>query len=132
MSAHTTLAFNNVLKNTDHRWQLTSKQRSMLPSLYIAVFVTLLVHRKPSFLQALQHLPRSWRLLLITFGSAVSVYRLANAGSLVAADVVSGQWQEPAAEAASSSLDLNLSEAQHMAALQSCQEVAQQSIRSWR
>lgn len=91
-------------------------------------------------LQVLQQLPRTWRLLLLSFGSAVSIWQLGKPGGLIAADVVSGQWQRPKADSqaesgaagTASAVDLPAPEPLHIAALQSCQERAEQIIQSWR
>ena len=88
-------------------------------------------------MQLLLQLPRAWRLMLLTFGSAVSVYQLGHAG-LVTADVVSGEWQ-PAQGSSKQhqqqqhgALHLHSPEPLHVASLQSCQEVAENIIDSWR
>ena len=39
-------------------------------------------------LQVVQHLPKAWRLMLLTFGSSVAIYQLASKG-VITADVVS-------------------------------------------
>ena len=69
--------------------------------------------------------------MLLTFGSAVSVYQLASNG-LVAADMVSGHWQSVSLPGSSSSLPFHSPEPLHVAALQSCQEAAETIISSWR
>ena len=82
-------------------------------------------------MQMLRELPRSWRLMLLTFSSAVSIYQLANS-ALVTADMVSGEWQGSASRQKSSQLPIGNSEPLHVAALQSCQDAAEQIINSWR
>ena len=89
-----------------------------------------------SALQVLQQLPRSWRLLLLTFSSSVSVYRLAHSG-LVTADVVSGEWPSPAGSARQQQqeppgLPIQAAGPLHAASLLSCQRMAEQVIDSWR
>ena len=86
---------------------------------------------RKDWLQVVQHLPRTWRLMLLTFGSAVSLYQLAGTG-LVTADVVSGQWQSPGTRDIPSDLPFDGAEPLHVATLQSCQECALQVISSWR
>ncbi len=82
-------------------------------------------------MQVLRQLPRSWRLMLLTFSSAVSVYQLADRG-LVTADVVSGEWQNSSSRQKPSQFQFGGPEPLHVAALQSCQEAAEQAISSWR
>lgn len=89
-------------------------------------------------MQVLQHLPRAWRLMLLTFSSAVSVYQVGQTGACPTADVVSGQWQPAAAtnskqqQKQHADLPMHNPEPLHTAALQSCQEAAEQIIDSWR
>ena len=87
-------------------------------------------------LQVLQHLPRAWRIMLLTFSSAVSVYQLGHMG-LVTADVVSGEWQTGTVSASKgqqhqADLPMRSPEPLHVASLQSCQDSAEQIISSWR
>jgi hypothetical protein len=82
-------------------------------------------------MQVLRQLPRPWRLMLLTFSSAVSVYQLANRG-LVTADVVSGEWQGFSSRQKPSQFYFGSPEPLHVAALQSCQDAAEQVISSWR
>ncbi|KAL0045444.1 hypothetical protein WJX82_006816 [Trebouxia sp. C0006] len=86
---------------------------------------------KSILIEVLRQLPRSWRLMLLTFSSAVSVYQLANRG-LVTADVVSGEWQNSSSRQKPSQFQFGGPEPLHVAALQSCQEAAEQAISSWR
>jgi len=69
--------------------------------------------------------------MLLTFSSAVSVYQLANQG-LVTADVVSGEWQGYSSRQKLSQFHFGSPEPLHVAALQSCQDAAEQAISSWR
>lgn len=87
--------------------------------------------------QLLQQLPRAWRLMFLTFSSAVSVYQLGHDG-LVTADVVSGEWQ-PAMNSSKqqqqqqhAALPIHDPEPLHVASLQSCQGAADKIIDSWR
>ncbi|KAL3133773.1 hypothetical protein ABBQ32_008255 [Trebouxia sp. C0010 RCD-2024] len=84
--------------------------------------------------QLLQQLPRAWRLMLLTFSSAVSVYQLGH-NDLVTADVVSGEWQ-PAVTSSKqqqhAALPFHHPEALHVASLHSCQGAAENIIDSWR
>ena len=88
-------------------------------------------------MQLLQQLPRAWRLMLVTFGSAVSVYQLGRTG-LATADVLSGEWQpamnsnKQQQQQQHDALHLHSPEPLHVASLQSCQEVAENVIDSWR
>ncbi|KAL0028285.1 hypothetical protein WJX79_007330 [Trebouxia sp. C0005] len=86
---------------------------------------------KPILIEVLRQLPRSWRLMLLTFSSAVSVYQLANRG-LVTADVVSGEWQGFSSRQKPSQFHFGSPEPLHVAALQSCQDAAEQVVSSWR
>ena len=61
----------------------------------------------------------------------MSVYQLANHG-LVTADVVSGQWQGFSSRQKPSQFHFGSPEPLHMAALQSCQDAAEQVISSLR
>lgn len=83
-------------------------------------------------LQVIQQLPHAWKLLLITYSSAVSVYQLANADGHITADVMSGHWQTRDASQEAPPLNIDLSQHLHIASLQSCQEQAQQCIASFR
>ena len=69
--------------------------------------------------------------MLLTFSSAVSVYQLANRG-LVTADVVAGEWQGFTSRQKASRFHFGSPEPLHVAALQSCQDAAEQAISSWR
>ena len=69
--------------------------------------------------------------MLLTFSSAVSVYQLAERG-LVTADVVSGEWQDFSSRQKPSQSDFGSPEPLHVAALQSCQDAAEQVVSSWR
>ena len=90
-------------------------------------------------MQLLQQLPRAWRLMLLTFDSAVSVYQLGRTG-LVTADVVSGEWQpamssrkqQQQQQQQHGALHIHSPEHLHVASLQSCQGVAENVIDSWR
>ncbi len=82
-------------------------------------------------MQVVRQLPRSWRLMLVTFRSAVSVYQLANRG-LVTADVVSGEWQDFSSRQKPSQFHFGSPEPLHVASLQSCQDAAEHVISSWR
>lgn len=74
--------------------------------------------------------------MLLTFGGAVSVYQLGQTG-LVAADVVSGEWQ-PAVTSSKQqqqqhgAFHIHSPEPLHVASLQTCQGVAENIIDSWR
>lgn len=88
-------------------------------------------------MQLLQQLPRAWRVALLTFGSAVSVYQLGHTG-LVTADMVSGEWQ-PATTSSKqqqqqqhAALPIHHTDPLHVASLQSCQGVAENVVDSWR
>ena len=88
-------------------------------------------------MQLLQQLPRAWRVALLTFGSAVSVYQLGNTG-LVTADVVSGEWQ-PAMTGSKhkqqqqhDAWPIHQTDPVHVASLQSCQGIAENVVDSWR
>lgn len=87
-------------------------------------------------MQVLQQLPRAWRLMLLTFSSAVSVYQLGHTG-LVTADVISDGWQPATAsmrrgQQPQADMPIRSPEPLHVASLQSCQEMAEQVIASWR
>ena len=89
-------------------------------------------------MQVLHCLPRAWRLMLLTFSSAVSVYQVGQTGTCPTADVVSGHWQPAAAtkgkhqQQQHADLPIRSPEPLHIAALQSCQETAEQIIDCWR
>lgn len=91
----------------------------------------------PVFMQLLQRLPRAWRVALLTFGSAVSVYQLGHTG-LVTADVVSGEWQpvmtssKQKQQQQHAALPIHHTDSEHVASLQSCQGVAENVVDSWR